>query len=359
MRKKLLVLPSLLILLTLTLLLSGCGGGNDKLEGKYIATFELNGGTLTTNTSQISPKVNYAYEPGSLMLDPATHAGYKLTKNGYNFTGWYTSAECLPEEKWDFKTPIESEHLTLYAGWAKKIVYTFTVCYADGENTVTLGSYTVDADSVFTDRSNYADKREGFTPTGYYADAACTTPWDSNTKHPGGEVDTDIRVFVDYIPGKWQLVSNYAQLVNAIGSGNVYLTADIDCNGQEFPYKSFQGIFEGNGHTVSNFTVKKSGSAIVRASIFNSVTAGSEIRNVAFENVTYQFTDVTNVKERRIAALAQQGADCKITDVTIKGKIVTDYEGELSRYDQAFFEEGDTATVTGFTATISIEIQKP
>ena len=81
------------VLLTLTVLLSGCGGGGQDLEGMYTATFELNGGTLSTQNTSISTKVNYAYEPNSYILDPATYATYKVFRPGYVFTGWYTDKE--------------------------------------------------------------------------------------------------------------------------------------------------------------------------------------------------------------------------------------------------------------------------
>ena len=56
---------------------------------------------------------------------------YKLTKPdpeptevGYKFTGWYTSEECKPEEKWDFDNDSLTKPLTtLYAGW-EPIAYT-------------------------------------------------------------------------------------------------------------------------------------------------------------------------------------------------------------------------------------------
>jgi uncharacterized repeat protein (TIGR02543 family) len=197
MTKKYLIVLALLAV-TLTLLLSGCGKSEQDLDGMYVASFELNGGTLDLKSFNVSTKINYAYEPGSYILDPTTYGNYEIFREGYIFTGWYRTAECNENEKWNFSTDtINSEGLTLYAGWEKKIVYSYTVCYLDGTETKTLGTYSVEAGAAFEDYRKYANKREDFTPSGYFADAACTTPWDFATVHPGGEVDTDIAIYVD------------------------------------------------------------------------------------------------------------------------------------------------------------------
>lgn len=41
------------------------------------------------------------------------------TREGYEFTGWYTDAAC--DEKWEFDTDVIEMDLTLYAGWKEKI----------------------------------------------------------------------------------------------------------------------------------------------------------------------------------------------------------------------------------------------
>ena len=90
MMKKHWILLAVLVA-TLTLLLSGCASGKDPLEGKYVATFELNGGTLDYGASSVSTRVNYAYDPGTYVIDPATIDGYRIFRDRYVFTGWYTN----------------------------------------------------------------------------------------------------------------------------------------------------------------------------------------------------------------------------------------------------------------------------
>lgn len=356
MKRKYLILLTL-VAITLTLLLSGCGRGEQSLEGMYGVTFEVNGGKLNIGTTD-TEQLKYAYDPGSYMIDPATFRNYKISRPGYIFTGWYTSAECLEGEKWDFATkPLNVEQLTLYAGWEKEIVYSYTVCYADGENVVELGSYNVKAGDKFDDYRKHADKRDGYTPTGYFTDAACQTPWDFETVHPGGDVDTDVRVYVDYIEGKWKLVDSYQSLMAAMTEGNIYLTADIDCGGQELYFSgTFARVFQGNGHKISNFTVNKKGGALIPSiSIFQSIATGAEIRDVSFENVTFNFMDVDRASKIKVSALARDASGGVVSNVTVTGKIVTNYEGELPDPNEAFYEVKDAADITGFEANITVE----
>ncbi|MBE6633079.1 MAG: hypothetical protein E7620_01910 [Ruminococcaceae bacterium] len=358
MTKKHLLLLSLLVL-TLTLLLSGCGRTENNLDGKYVATFHLNGGTLDLKSFNVSTKINYAYDPNSLILDPSGYSNYEIYRSGYNFTGWYTSPDCRPEERWDFNTNvIDRESLALYAGWEKKISYTYSVCYKNGEETVVLGTYSVEPDAVFEDYRKHANKRDGFTAKGFYSDAACTTPWDFTTKHPGGDTDTDIPVYVDYVEGDWILVDTYDKLIAAKNSGNIYLTADIDCQGQPLSFSgTFDSVFEGNGFTVSNFTVEKSGGKLMpTAAIFQTLGANAEIRNVNFTNVTYQFMDVDGASKVKVAALARDCNGGKLENVTVSGVLktnsATDFTESLTK---PVYEEKSPITVNNFTANITVE----
>ena len=360
MRKAYLILLALLVV-ALAALLPGCASNENELEGMYTATFELNGGILDLKSTNVSTNINYAYQPNSYIIDPTFKEwNYKLTRPGYVFTGWYTSAECKAGEKWDFATDkITTEKLTLYAGWEKEIVFTYTVCYVDGGQTHVLGEYKVSEGGVFEDYRKYAEKREGFTANGYYADETCTTPWNFDTVHPGGETDTDIRIYVDFIPGEWIIVDSYAKLEAAAGKGNIYLTCDIDCEGKELSFgQNFGHVFEGNGHTVRNFTVKKAGGALMPSvSVFQNLEEGAEIRNVAFENVTFEFFGVEKATKIKVAALAKEGKGCIVTNVSITGTIRTNYEGEFPRLEEAFFEETSVAQITGFSAEITVSVE--
>ncbi len=356
MKKQLIIMIALLA--TLTLLLSGCGSGEKDLEGKYIATFVLNGGTLDYGASSVNTKVNYAYEPGSYILDPSKIDGYSMYRSEYEFTGWYTSPDCRPEEKWDFSKPFETETLTLYAGWEKAIVFSYTLCYTDGGQETVLGTYKVEAGESFEDWRGYAAGLEDHTPVGFFADADLTQGWDFTVGHPGGETDTDIRVYVKYIPGKWTVVDSFEILKNAMKNSNVYLTADIDCGGEALPFVDYDGIFEGNGHKITNFKAEQKGTARTPViALFDSLSAKTEIRNVSFEQVTFELMGVKDGATPKAAALAitaESGA--KITAVSVQGVCKTNFAGELEKLGDAVFE-AESVEITDFTANVTVENQ--
>ena len=226
MNKKHLSITCLVILvITLACVLSGCRGENDIFNGKYEVTFNLNGGTLDYKTSSVNTEIKYAYVPNTYVIAVNDIPGYKLFKDGYVFSGWYTSEACNPGDEWDFDGKVlDFDGLVLYAGWERATVYSYTVYYTDGDTDVALGSYNVKAGAAFSDWRKFAEKRDGYTSIGYFSDRDCTTPWDSDTVHPGGEVDLDIPVYVNFIEGKWHLVSNMDQLADAVAANdNVYL----------------------------------------------------------------------------------------------------------------------------------------
>ena len=366
MKKRYLILFAI-VAATLMLLLSGCGAKQDELEGKYIVTFELNGGKMDIGSTEVDSKINYAYEPDSFLMDPSTYGNYKLYRPGYIFTGWYKTEACNETDKWDFKTEkLSVEKMTLYAGWVKEISYTFTVCYFDGTAEQILGNYNVSEGDEFEDYRNFAKKREGFTPNGFFKDAECQTPWNDDDKHPGGEEDTDIKIYVKYIEGEWMIAGNYDVLKSAIGKGNIYLTADIDCEGKplDFAKNEFKYVFEGNGHKISNFTVEKFDMGAKRSpksSIFGSLGEGATIKNVSFENVTFNYTGVSmDGIERMVASLANKVTSDKITveNVSVSGKIVTDYDGTFEKLNKMIYEETEKPIdESTFTSNIVIEKQ--
>jgi uncharacterized repeat protein (TIGR02543 family) len=360
MKRKHLLFFGMLIAL-LTLVFTGCGKQEQSLEGKNIVTFELQGGTLEYSTASTNTKINYAYEPGTFILDPVEFNNYKLYRAGYIFTGWYTSENCEPSTKWDFENnTIDQEKLTLYAGWKKAIIYSYTVYYMDGATPVALGKYEVNEGDKFEDWRKYANERDGYTPIAFYSDSTLETPWSADTAHPGGETDMDIAVYADYIECVWELVGNFTSLRSAInGNKNVYLTCDIDCAGSElFNRVTYSGVFNGNGYTVSNFTVAKFGTTRNPAcSMFETLGKGAEIKNVSFTGVVYDFTGVSaTANSYKVAALALSATEAKIFGVTVSGTVKTNCdESLLTKAGSAFYDEASDAEVEGLTINVTVE----
>ena len=353
----------LLFAVALTFVLSGCGRQEQSIDGLNVVTFELGGGTLEMKTSSVDTKINFAYHPGTYILDPVNIPGYRVYRSDYNFTGWYTSPDCKPSEKWDFKTPFNTKSLTLYAGWEKAIKYTYTVYYVDNGEAKSLGSYDVKAGESFSDWRKFAESRSDHTPTGFYSDSTFATPWDDSFTHPGGAADTDVAVYVDYIDGIWTLVDSFSKLKSALKSGeNVYLTADVDCGGEILVdpslTTSYGGIFEGNGYTVSNFKVPKSGSLRPSIAIFKTLAEGAEIRNVSFTSVTYDLTGVgENVSAVKASAIATDARGAKISSVSVSGTLKTNYTKETLSLKGAIYETEAVAEITDFVSNVTVDIQ--
>ena len=372
--KKLLIFISIMALaLTLTLALSGCSAKTDDFEGKNIVTFNVNGGILNYGTSSTKTSVKFAYYPGTYILDPTTDIpNYTLSRNGYDFTGWYTDENCTESSKWNFETLFDAPELTLYAGWKKSIRHTYSVYYVgSGDNAVKLGDYAALAGDTFSDWKDIAGLRDGYTCVGYYSDKELTTPWDPSFAHPGGATDCDIAVYADYIEGEWIIVSTFDQLKNAMSQGNVYLTADIDCEGKELNAVAFSGIFNGNGYKISNFKVNRTGTKVSpTSSIFKRLTSTAVVKDVTFENVVFDFTGieesiVTNSKfSPKVAALTvDMQAGATVENVTITGTFLVDYAGEFPCVNSVYFYEGepDADVMAGvdesFSANITVNQQ--
>ncbi len=343
----------ILLVAALAVILPGCGKEEQSLDGLYIATFELAGGTLETPTSSVSTKINFAYHPDTVVLDPCALNGYKLFRTGYVFTGWYTDESCTESSKWDFDSYISSEQLTLYAGWKVAIKHTYTLYYLDeNDNQVSLGEYEVEPGAQFEDWRYFAKKRTGYTPLGYFSDPQCTVAWDTSFTHPGGEEDLEVPIYVDYLKGIWTFVDSFETFKRAISNGaSIQITADFDCGGAALSLGDYGGEIAGNGHTVSNFKIEKlkRGSSYLCA-IFNNLLNGAKIHDVSFTGVTYDLMGTQNASELKVAALAvvcqgKGSIEASISNVTIEGNIITDYTGEITKANEFVYDIADNAEV--------------
>lgn len=92
----------------------------------YIVTFDVNGGSGSIQEQLISQGKN-AREPDTV---PQKEADDDYV---YIFAGWYKSKSTDASEKFDFETPITAD-ITLYAGWAKKQIFTVTFNTLGGQD---------------------------------------------------------------------------------------------------------------------------------------------------------------------------------------------------------------------------------
>lgn len=349
---------AVILIAVLAFTLSGCGKEEQSLDGLYIATFELEGGTLETPTSSVNTSINFAYHPNTRVLNPCDLNGYEIFRPDYVFTGWYTDKSCSESSKWNFNSYITTEKLTLYAGWKKAVKLTYTVSYVDenGE-TVSLGQYDVNGGDKFNDRMNHAKKRKGYTPLGYYSDPECTLAWDADFTHPGGDVDLDVRIYVSYMEGVWTFVDTLSEFEDAISANeNVYLTADIDCEGAALSFGKYSAELNGNGYSVSNFKVEKTGKYTVSCALFDNLANGAIIRDVSFTGITFDVMGVDKSFEFAALALYSTG-NVTLTNVTVLGNLLTDYTGELPSLNVFVNAENvSDETVIGDDCTVNVTV---
>ena len=284
------------LLLFALISLSSCHN-EDKYGDKTEVIFELEGGTYQNCTAPV--KYYYDLKEGSFIVEPSNITDSKVERSGYELMGWYRTkkvngTEVTYEDEWNFtEDEISEEGVTLYAYWKKVYKYTFNICYYDDNNEIQiLGNYSVKANDTFSDYLNYANKRLGYTPLGFYDEQgnAITT-----LTHPGGDQDLAINVFVKYIKGTYKVVRNASEL-KAAKNQNIYLMADIDMEGESLNFGDYKSSFIGNGYAISNFTVNYAAdrNSLVEdftdptkkslcISLFGN-TDGAQIENVTFKN---------------------------------------------------------------------------
>lgn len=345
--------------------LSSCRN-EDKYSGKTEVIFELEGGTYQNCTAPV--KYYYDLNEGKFIVEPSNITDSKVERSGYELMGWYKTkkidgTEVTYEDEWNFtEDEISEEGVTLYAYWKKVYKYTFNVCYYDENNELqTLGSYSVKANDKFSDYLNYANKRLGYTPLGFYDEEGNEL---TNLTHPGGNQDLAINVFVKYIKGTYKIVKNASEL-KAAKNQNIYLMADIDMNGEALNFGDYKSSFIGNGYTISNFTVNYTASrdSLVEdftdsnkkslcISLFGN-TDGAHIENVTFKDAKVVVTTTLSTTFRiYVAPLSMSTKNSSFENVSFIGTY--DYTRLPSNFnveenlifitDQAYYINDGTST---------------
>ena len=120
------------------------------------------------------------------------------SREGYEFTGWYSDKECSSEA--DFGRVVTAD-VTYYAGWRQTA---YTVTFDLGYDGGTPIVQTVDVGGTATRLSS--PERDGWLFTGWYSDKACTTEYDFTSVvegdtviYAGWEEDTGDNVTITYM----------------------------------------------------------------------------------------------------------------------------------------------------------------
>ncbi len=319
----------LVLLCVAALFATACSDENDYSDQAKV-TFCLEGGIYQNSSRDV---VHY-YQVGdgaTKIVTPNELSQKPIERSGYYIEGWYRTKTGEGEsaeysDVWNFESDmVDINGATLYAKWVKNVKFTYSVCYKDASGqTVVIGEYPVSEGEVFNDYAKYAEKRyDGiYTPIGFTDESG--DPWNSSFTHPGGEESLDIKVFVKYIEGDFEVVSTAKQLKSAVKK-NIYLIADIDMQGESINFGDYKGIFEGNNHTVSNFTISYSAAKNdlkennLHVSLFGDAS-GAKIKNVNFAGVTVDIkTTLTVTQQIYLAPIAVNASGVEIANVTFNG----------------------------------------
>lgn len=382
------VFVAVLIIVALTALLVGCNSSTNH-DGKTKIVYELEGGSYMNCEFPIVQYYDFEEGSSNLIYSPQTLSRKDVERAGYSFTGWYRTKtqsgdSVTYSDEWNFDTDkVTTEGITLYAGWETLVKFTYRVCYVDTDGNVgELGSYTVKAGDEFNDRKDFASKRKGdYTAyvfkengvqnVGYYLDKDMTQPV-AGYKHPGGDVDTAIDVYVKYLDGKWEIVRTASELTLA-KSKNIYLDADIDMGGKSLTFGMYSKRFEGNNHTISNFTLPYNASkADLKADIFgNGNTSvyvslfdkldGATVKNVNFSNVKVAINEgmstITNIYLAPFAVNVT-GSTVENVSVSVEYTVVkfpseTFDSGDFTIFGETGYAKQENSTIASLTVNVT------
>ncbi len=337
-----------LLLLTVAVLATACGEANpydvnNQMNYNVSIRYDANGGSFTTNTTQITDSYNLADLPKNaegmveiplIAPDNASRDkdAFTPTKNGHFLVGWYAVRNEQTDENgnvtytyaepWDFETdrfvadPKKSHdahnpELTLYAAWAPLYEITF-YDRADGTQLHTLSiDPTGSADALTVQVPAWNEEtgamslykfpnKEGYTFQNAWYDQAGTEPVNTEALTHPGTVDLEtaavtngkISIYLDYTEGQWYRIATAEQFIKNFNlNGNYEILADLDFTDKIWPtnmmYGNFAGSIRGNGHTLSNIQIKQTDNAKMNAGLFGTLTADATIQNVTFQNVSF------------------------------------------------------------------------
>ncbi len=341
MKTKLKRLLALMLIVFSLLTFTACSVGEKTLEEllaehniKATVTYYANGGTFDETGNLVTKKLYYKENVEILDIGETT-SGATVAMPNYVLTGWYYAetdgegnivyqddAKTLPQPS---DTPVTfprktvaGENLHLVAKWTKDVCIEYKF---SGDFALTLGEETYENGDIFAETYFGRNTQVGVTLNTPFAgldtknlngtilkiyyDEACSEPIGTVVDKPtNGE---NLTLFVKFIEGRWQLVSNTTGVVNMfnnLGAGNrYYITNDIDCSSLTTPVSSVtrtKAIIEGNEFTISNLTVSMGtltnnnvksvfgtldGSTVINNLTFEKVTANATVRNNAFVNI--------------------------------------------------------------------------
>ena len=342
--------------------------------GKAKAVFYLEGGICQNSKNRVSYIYSFdGTKTDVLIVDPnvlETEPQDQIVKTGYHIEGWYrtktTNSDGTVEysDKWDFsKDKMTIAGVTLYAKWEIDRSYSYELYYIDKDGKeVFLDSYECNEGEKFYDLFMDNKTVEGYTSLGYLDENG--KPWNANYKHPGGDADLAIKVYLNLIEGEYTVVKTAREFTRALSRNqNIYLTADIDLDGDEICYDSYSGTILGNGHTISNFEIDYDSSRGGLKGELDDINSSSdhlyislffELKDAVIKDINFsEFvidvdTNYSQIKYLIVSPLAIKATNTKLENVKLSGNIeftkTPDCEIEVI-YDDFWFSASDDVIV--------------
>lgn len=275
----------------------------------------------------------------SLLPEPSATGGVKApTYVGHSIEGYYVAemdengnpvvedGKVKPSNrKWNFATDkVADKSITLCVKWWQnyKIDLRYGEDYAESKiidipRTVT-GESTPQFASAFS-VNGYTFLSYNYIRSGG-ADSQVVIPSDgiviNRTRFDASEDKHTVTVFGESLTGSYTVIRQASDFT--LGSAgeytNYYLMNDIDMGGKEYSDagkahlpKVYNGIFCGNGHTISNFSMKINPVDFLdnKLGLFRSLGSNAVVRDVTFKNVSFElYLSNTSINNYYIGMLA-------------------------------------------------------
>lgn len=263
-------------------------GDDGSAEVKSYINYFANGGEFDDHSAE--KNIGYASNSYPLNIqhkNNITKGNVAISeRTGYTFLGWYmpqydANGELVYEdeaktivkvgEAYDFNQRLtDGSEINLYAKWQKNVYVSVLLAGEaiqdkDG-NSFAVGSeikeLNFESGSVAKMNGSrlVSTERGAYTFVEYYYDEACTQVVSWPIREEAGK--ESYTIYAKFIQGDWEIVSDAtsaAKMLAALNAEtNYYVINDIDLGGKTINTAStFKAVVNGNGHTLSNFTVEK------------------------------------------------------------------------------------------------------
>lgn len=284
--------------------------------------YDANGGNFSN--VDITKRI-FRYKPSVSIVEPGGKQNLQITApvmDSHHVSGWYVAAlneDGTPKKNaegeylaadgsllfdgtpWDFskdRLPAEDgSTVYLIAHWAMNFTVTIDVgedARADGVQDIVRTNYSEVGPIT---QPGIDPEWDGHTLFQYYYKVSDSEELVLRTAEDWAKViiseeNPDIVINIRWLEGEWNVVREAADLSVISARENYILDADIDMNGTSFSFDTpFRGIFDGNGHTISNF-VTVSASMLSKNTEYGlfSFAADGYMKNITFKDATYSVT---------------------------------------------------------------------